>query len=469
MKEMTPTRTVITAVLLMLPATGAGQSYRVYTEHPRLWLNARHLRLLKRERERSSIRWQQLELLRNSGQRLPEQPLVDALRYQVAGDKAAGRQAASWAVGRSSSKPVDVAQLRQMAVVFDWCYPVFSEVDRARVAAAIASGIAASSGQRGMRPFSATVLASIALAEDWPGSEGTLKEAFEKTWRETMPLPLRDGTAIDDPADRVALMEMCHAVRDNLNLDIWEQMPGVFKQFPIYLVLQYYPEPIVVRGQQLRQPATRGRVKADPAILGEQARIAELLTAAYDTSSVEAQFLQGWLTHEIYRLRTPSGALYEFLWMNPYQPGLSYYSAPLHLYDEAAGRLWARSSWDDDAIWIAYSQGELQLFAGGERSVVDPAVQARPIVLPHLAVMPARGETSFRVHLTEGDEVYIVGLQAGKTYWVKTGDRPFAAREAARGGILALHTESGVETAFEIKASDPTPPPAPEVPRKKKR
>ena len=43
----------------------AGQSpdpaFSIYTEHPRLLLNARRLRLLKRERERTSPRWRQFE------------------------------------------------------------------------------------------------------------------------------------------------------------------------------------------------------------------------------------------------------------------------------------------------------------------------------------------------------------------------------------------------------------------------
>src|SRR5262249_36591985 len=154
----------------------------------------------------------------------------------------------------------------------------------------------------------------------------------------------------------------------------------------------------------------------DPALEGELARVAEMLTVAYETNSVETQFLQGWITHDIYRLRTPTGAFYEFLWMNPYQPGLSYYNVPLHLHDETAGRLWARRSWDDDAAWVGYVNGELQLFADGQRGVVDPATQAQPIVFPHLAVAALRGDGAFKVRLAEGRDVYIVGLQPGRIY-----------------------------------------------------
>ena len=35
--------------------------------------------------------------------------------------------------------------------------------------------------------------------------------------------------------------------------------------------------------------------------------------------------LQGWLMHDSFMLKSTFGAPYEFLWANPYQPGLSYY------------------------------------------------------------------------------------------------------------------------------------------------
>ena len=46
------------------PGTAAKQEedFQVYTEHPRLFLPSRRLKLLKRERERTSIRWQQFEI-----------------------------------------------------------------------------------------------------------------------------------------------------------------------------------------------------------------------------------------------------------------------------------------------------------------------------------------------------------------------------------------------------------------------
>ena len=62
------------------------------------------------------------------------------------------------------------------------------------------------------------------------------------------------------------------------------------------------------------------------------------------------------------------GIPYEFLWANPYQPGLSYYHLPLSMHHADSGRLALRSSWEDDATWFHYSQGKVQFF---EEGIID--------------------------------------------------------------------------------------------------
>ena len=48
-------------------------------------------------------------------------------------------------------------------------------------------------------------------------------------------------------------------------------------------------------------------------------------------------------------MRGALGILYEFMWANPYQPGLSYFQMPLVYHDADSGHVFARSSWDEDA------------------------------------------------------------------------------------------------------------------------
>ena len=72
-------------LLLGLLAAGAmlGQTaeedFKIYTEHPRLLLKAQRLKLLTRERERRSQRWQQLETLVLGKVQMPEPGFALAL------------------------------------------------------------------------------------------------------------------------------------------------------------------------------------------------------------------------------------------------------------------------------------------------------------------------------------------------------------------------------------------------------
>jgi hypothetical protein len=458
------------ALLLLASVLFGAEEYRVYTEHPRLWLDARRLRLLRREQDRKSIRWQHLQALREAGEAFPEEPLVLALEYQVTGSEDSARRAAAWALERSGrAETPDPAELRLLAIVFDWCYAVISEQDRRTLAQRMARGVAAAAGQPGWPAFAGRVLAGIALADDWEESEAALTNAFEEAWRKKLLPDLERGRGLETPADRVALLEFCHASRDNLNLDPWDQARRFFRQFPVYLLLQYYPRPVSVEGQRFHQPSAPLGQKLDPVRQGELGRLAELLTSAYETNSVETQFLQGWLTHDTYRLQRPSGAPYEFLWMNPYQPGLSYYSAPLVLHDEVGGTLLARSSWDDDAAWIGYFGGELQLFADGERIRLGPSGKPEPVVFPDAAVVWVSGDAAFQVRMGERPDLYLVGLQPDRTYWVKAGEGDFLPKTAGRGGILTLYAEPGATTSFELRTTEPPPPPPPAEPPKRRR
>src|ERR1035438_3859848 len=64
----------------------------VSTEHPRLLLRPARLRLLRRERERTSMRWQQFFTLMARHAPMPEPGLAQALYYQVAEDRSEERR-----------------------------------------------------------------------------------------------------------------------------------------------------------------------------------------------------------------------------------------------------------------------------------------------------------------------------------------------------------------------------------------
>src|SRR5262245_47246284 len=105
---------VLCALLPILPAQPAAEPVSVFTEHPRLLLRPQRLRLLKRERERSSARWQQFEALVAGNAPMPEPGLAWALYYRISGDADYARKAIGYALSPA-------ADLRQQALVFDWC------------------------------------------------------------------------------------------------------------------------------------------------------------------------------------------------------------------------------------------------------------------------------------------------------------------------------------------------------------
>ena len=64
---------------MTLAAQTTDDPVAVFTEHPRLFLRPQRLRLLKRERERASVRWQQFETLVVGGAPMPEPGFAWAL------------------------------------------------------------------------------------------------------------------------------------------------------------------------------------------------------------------------------------------------------------------------------------------------------------------------------------------------------------------------------------------------------
>src|SRR5258708_5045177 len=97
------------------------EDFQVYTEHPRLFLPSRRLKLLKRERGRTSIRWQQFETLVAGKAPMTEPGFAWSLYYQISGRQEFGKQAVQWALGTTAT------DLRQLALVFDWCQDILSE------------------------------------------------------------------------------------------------------------------------------------------------------------------------------------------------------------------------------------------------------------------------------------------------------------------------------------------------------
>jgi hypothetical protein len=406
-------------------ATAAAQSadFQPPGQHPSLLLAPARLRLLKRERERQSPRWRQFGSLVAGRAAMPERAFADALYFQVAGDTEAARRAIAWALGEDRD-------LRQLALVFDWCQTALTEPESTTLAAKLEQAILRPPATTGVDEARSRAFAAIALAGTAPAaSERELRRIVESWWREKVLPSLAGGDDVLPRTSRYALFELLHALRDNLNIDLRESARAYFSELPAVDLLSYYPAPYQAPENEYRIPASAGG-EFDPRA-AESARAADLAMTAYDTTSVGYQYLQGWLLHDLFMMHGPFGAPYEFLWANPYQPGLSYYHAPLATHDSVLGQLFIRSSWDDDAVWAGFAGGRLQTFSDGRPRMIDLA-SPKLLDFGSTVVAVAGDATSFTIENPVG-QILLVGLKPQRRYDIGAG---VGERRADRGGIV---------------------------------
>jgi len=256
-------------------------------------------------------------------------------------------------------------------------------------------------------------------------------------WNGKIVPALKDGRDVIPRDDAYALMELLHAIRDTTNLDLREAAAGFFKDFPIEHLMTYYPA--AWPGPENDYYIGVERKAGDPDLqLAALSRAADMAMVAFDVNAPQTQVLQGWLMHDKFMLRSTLGTPYEFLWANPYQPGLSYYHVPLVYYNPDFGRLFARSSWEDSALWFGYFDGVIQMFSEGKVTMVNPKQMAAPVSLGEALVCFGQTALRFQMTLEEEDAVFIVGLDPKHTYRVEVDDEEMFEATSDRGGILQL-------------------------------
>ncbi len=406
-------------IACLLAQDAGPATYKVYTEHPRLFLRPARLKRLQKERERKSLRWEQFDNLMRGGAPFPQPGIANALYYNVAGDKAAGRQAVTFALGSKD--------LYQVALVYDWCQEILSDAEKKKLEAALATGMHAPGNS--LLAARDRLLAAIVLE-----SEAGIKRFFEEDWKPRV-AQLRQGRNVISREDAFPLYDILHSVQDNLQVDLREDYPKYFKELPLIHLMSHYPAPFPAAESEYRIPATRNLKEPDL----EQAalsRTAELEMVAYDSNAPESQVLQGWLMNDRFLMRGMFGIPYEFLWANPYQPGLSYYHVPLVYHDELFGRLFVRSSWEDDASWAGFFDGQLQLFRDGQVMFLDPKSSREPVDLDEATLFFGRDAHRVKLPEKEVNDAFIVGVDPNRNYLVEIDDEELWEVKSDPGGIL---------------------------------
>jgi hypothetical protein len=438
---------VLALAMAALPGTAPCQqeSLRVDAAHPRIFLGARRLRLLRRERDRQSLRWNQFHLLMAGKAPMPEPGFAQALYYQVSGAAEAGQQAVAWALGPA-------ADLRQLALVFDWCQDVLTPAQSKALAAKLARGIQQSRRDTSASAVRSRLLAAVALSGHLPDVPEREIEQVVRKWWEGEIVPAIDGGREAIPHDDIyALMEILHVARDNFNLDLSEAAPQFFSDLPIVHLLSHYPATFPAGENDYRIPAAP-HAEAEPDLRrAALSRAAELSMVALDSNAPGSQILQGWLMNDHFLLRGTFGAPYEFMWANPYQPGLSYFQAPLVVHDSLIGRLFVRSSWDESAAWLGFFSGQLQMFQNGAVAVLDPLVSAEPLDLGRAVILFGAHTQKFKVTVEGKQPAFVVGLKPRQNYLIEVDDEELAEGQSDPGGILELDLPHDTEVGVRLQ------------------
>jgi hypothetical protein len=148
------------------------------------------------------------------------------------------------------------------------------------------------------------------------------------------PLPALQNGAFRDARTLYAACEYLLTIRATQHLDPRQEDTQFFSQLPVEFFLSLKPA-------QIDHPDW-------------MTHIAALALIAVDPNLEASQYLQSWAIEDRQMIREGPGVAYEFLWADPYLPGVGYQNLDPWVYDPN-GRLFARSNWSPDACWIAIS------------------------------------------------------------------------------------------------------------------
>jgi len=426
--------------------------YRVYNEHPRIWLDESRLVRVQRDAERDTRRWAQLqELLAQPGQ-LQEPAFAQALAYQASGDEARGRAAVDWALGAAKRNFSEAGDLRQGSLVFDWCQPLLSDEERAKIAGGLATAITAeaNASESNLLRTRDALLASIAVSGTWPGAEEATGKLLNQHWKTWLVPQMEAGRAADRAVELQAALEICFAVQHNLDRDLWGEAPQVFRDVALARILSYLPDDIETKEGRVHRPSVIP-AESDPETEAIVGRVAEMTLVGYDSRSRSSQFLQGWLRSDAHTLRGGYGAPYEFLWLNPYLPGLSPKSGPQSAYDPTRGRFFARSGWGPDGLWLGFFDGDLLRYERGTLTSVEPDKRGEAISFPGFAIALPEENAKFQAKVLEGNPnyaqfVYLLGMDDKRRYEIKIGNNAWHDYQP-RGSVIPLTNDPDLNLA----------------------
>jgi hypothetical protein len=338
--------------------------------------------------------------------------------------------------------------------VFDWCAPAANSSLADRLAAKIQRGIGGATATGDARRQSARALAAIAISDRLPDhGEAILRGIVEPWWRGVIVKKIAAGEPAIPREHLYFVYEMMHAIRDNLQIDLRESAPAFFHDLPVDHLASHYPAPLDAPENEYRVPVYAR--DGDPSVTDSiYDRATEFAMVAFDDNALESQFLQGWLMQDRFLMRSGLGIVYEYMWANPYQPGLSYFHVPLVFHDATTGHIYARTSWDEDATWIGYFDGHLQVFKDGQIQSLRPGVATKPVRIGDALLMSAPSKDADRFR-ADAEAIFVLNLTPRARYDVEVDDEELRELETDTGGTLVLAFPEGVDSGVRIKKRNP--------------
>lgn len=325
------------AVCALFALSVAGALAQAPDQGYKLLLTPQRLRRLQRDRERKTIRWANFERRVESVPDSPERGFELALYYAVTHDEARGREAAAWAIAHPCEQ-------RQDALIRDWAGGLFTPTQRAVRHSPCVYVV----GGPSQIPIARDQLFTSAL---------TAEGASQKT----LALEKYEGAVLESPAAMYALCEYLMTVRSLTHTDLRQENATFFRVLPKEFLLSLNPE-------QIQRPDW-------------MAHIAALALVAVDPNLEGSQFLQGWAMEDSQTITEGPGVAYEFLWADPYLPGIAYRNLDPWVYDPA-GRLFARTNWDAGSCWVTNISNGIS-----QENCRAPALE-RPQTFGNLTLLP---------------------------------------------------------------------------------
>lgn len=412
----------------------AQESYAVFQQSPRVLLSEDRLRLLRREVERRTARWVQLELLLQGGAQFPEPAFAYALGHLATGDAALARKALDAVLPGTG--------IREVAEVRDWCREALTPAELERLDARLLPAISTLPRELDKPgPARDATLAAIALADDHPKASANALRWVQETWWAHKRAQIEKGKIPVAHGDALAFVEILYSFERALQLDLREGSMELFRHYPIWHLLRHYPASLPGGENDYRVPAWDGDGQPDPEV-SVRSRAAELAMVALDTNAEASQYLQGWLLNPRFRMQSAYGAPYEFFWCNPYQPSLSYFHLPLYQHLPEFGTLLARSAWEENASWFGLINGKMQYFTlDGIKVLTRPAHNGVLALGPSTMVLEgtensAAGNSD--AEIPECERVFWLGLRPSTRYLVEIDGEEQTELETDPSGILSV-------------------------------